>query len=98
MNKQALDQAAKDYWKLLYGEYGEALVRDIPRRIKAALLANKKVASIDEAADIRPVAKARFEDGMFIEGLYESGAQKLLFRATLDQGGNVSDIQSIELR
>lgn len=98
MEKQAIDSAAKSYWELLYGEYGTALCRDIPRRIKAALLANKKVASIDDAADVRPFAKASYGDGTLVEGIYEAAGTKLLFRATLDKLGNVSDIATLEIR
>lgn len=98
MQKEAIDQAAKDYWKKLYGEYGESLVRDIPRRIKAALVANKKVASVDESADIRPVASASVDGGVVLEGLYSDSGTKLLFRATLDTSGDVQEIQTIEIR
>lgn len=98
MEKVALDQAAKDYWKLLYGEYGEALTRDIPRRIKAALLANKKVASVDDGADIRPVASAKDGDKTLVEGLYSDASTKLLFKATLDSEGQVSEVEAIEVR
>ena len=96
--KTALDNAAKEYWKLLFGEYGEALVRDIPRRIKAALLENKKVASVDDSADVRPVAAARHNDGMLLEGVYNDGQKKLLFRASIDSTGNIEEINTIEIR
>lgn len=98
MDKIALDQAAKDYWKLLYGEYGEALVKDIPRRIKAALVSKSRVASNDGDADVRPVAHARDGENMLLEGLYNDQGAKLLFRASIDRQGNVQDIQAIEVR
>ena len=89
--------AAKEYWEKLYGEYGAALVRDIPRRIKAALADNKKVASFDETAVVRPFAHAKVDGGLFIEGFYSSNGDKLLFRASLDSNGSVVDVQTIEL-
>jgi hypothetical protein len=98
MNKVAVDQAAKDYWKLLYGEYGEALVRDIPRRIKAALLENKKVAMINEAALLLPVAHAKSGEDLLIEGIYKDASTKLMFHVSLDKEGNVKGIKSFELR
>lgn len=98
MNKVAVDNAAKDYWKTLYGEYGEALVRDIPRRIKAALHANKKVASVDESADLYPIGSARHGDGLLLEGLYKDASKKYLFRAQLDKVGNVTELHTIEVR
>ena len=96
--KKAVDQAAKDYWRLLWDAYGEQLVKDIPRRIKAALVANKKVASIDESADVRAIAAAKVDTGSVVEGVYHSDGAKLLFRANLDKEGNVSEIQTINLK
>lgn len=98
MNKVAVDQAAKDYWKLLWKEYGEALVRDIPRRLKAALVENKKVASVNESAVVMPVAHARSENGLLIEGIYKDATAKLMFHASLDKDGNVKELKSFELR
>lgn len=95
--KVALDNSAKDYWKFLYGEYGEDLVRDIPRRIKAALQTNRKIASVADA-NVTPVAHARSAEGMLVEGIYTDSNQRLLFRATIEQSGEVSDVQSIEVR
>lgn len=96
--KVALDEAAKAYWKLLWGEYGEALVRDVPRRIKAALVDNKKVAMSVEAATVLPVAHAITAEGLQVEGLYRDGKQKLMFHATLDKNLDVTEVKSFELR
>jgi hypothetical protein len=101
MKKIALDEAAKKYWKMLFKElgYGEALVRDIPRRIKAALVDNKKVAGVDASAVIIPVAHAVNGESRVIEGIYSDGSRsKLLFRAALDSRGDVTDIRTIAIR
>lgn len=98
MKKTALDEAAKAYWKLLYGEYGESLVRDIPRRIKAALFANSKVAGIKEDAIVLPTAHAATADGVIVEGTYEDNSTKLMFRAKLSDQGEVSDLRYFDLR
>jgi hypothetical protein len=98
MNKVAVDQAAKDYWKLLWKDYGEALVRDIPRRLKAALVDNKKVASVNETATLIPVAHARSGDEIHIEGIYKDKGAKLMFHASLDKDGNVKELKSFDLR
>lgn len=98
MKKTALDEAAKSYWKLLYGEYGEQLVRDIPRRIKAALFANSKIASIDDAAVVLPIAHQASESGFVVEGTYEDNSSKLMFRAMIGSNGEVSDIRYFDLR
>jgi hypothetical protein len=98
MKKTALDEAAKAYWKLLYGEYGEQLVRDVPRRIKAALFAKSKIASIVEDSIVLPVAHHASTDNMVVEGMYVDNSQKLMFRATLDTVGEVSDLRFFDLR
>ena len=33
--KLAVDESAKDYWESYYGEYGEQLVKDVKKRVKA---------------------------------------------------------------
>lgn len=97
MNKIAIDDAAKKYWKLLYGEYGEQLVRDIPRRIKAALVANKKLASVDEGI-VLPTAHVVSGDKLLVEGMYRDSTTKMLFLATLDKDCNVQELKSFNLR
>lgn len=97
MNKTAIDSAAKSYWRLLFGDYGEQLTRDIPRRIKASLVANKKVASTEEGMVI-PTAHVSVDGDLKIEGMYRDSSTKLMFMATLDKSGNVKDIKSFNLR
>lgn len=97
-NKVAVDEAAKKYWELLWAEYGRDLVRDIPRRIKAALQANKKVATMNEAATVLPVAHAASADGLQLEGIYKDGTTKLMFHVAFDKDLEVKEIQSFELR
>jgi hypothetical protein len=99
MNKVAVDSAAKDYWKLLWADYGEALCRDMPRRIKASLAEHKKVAAVDESATLKPLAHARVaNDKMVVEGLYKDASSKLMFRVTMDNDGNIVDLKTVELR
>jgi hypothetical protein len=97
MKKIALDEAAKAYWKLLFGEYGEQLVKNIPRRIKASLVANKKIASQDGGI-VLPIAHVKSGDGMVIEGMYRDSTCKLMFKASLDSDCNVTEISSFSLR
>lgn len=98
MKKIALDEAAKAYWKLLFGEYGEQLTRDVPRRIKAALFEKKKVASINESALIVPIGHAKVGTNTIVEGMYTDNATRLMFRADLDSEGEVVDIKYFDLR
>lgn len=96
--KKAVDEAAKKYFKLLWDDFGEALTRDIPRKIKAALLDNKKVASVDGQAMIIPVAHAKSGNEYMLEGMYNSGTEKLMFLASLDKDGNVVSIKSFDIK
>lgn len=98
MKKVALDEAAKSYWKLLYGEYGEQLTKDVPRRIKAALFAEKKIASVDEKALVVPVGHAKSADGVVVEGMYVDNTSKLMFRADLTASGDVVGIKYFDLK
>lgn len=98
MKKIAVDDAAKKYWKLLYGDFGEALTRDIPRRIKTALLDNKKVASVDDTASVLPVAHAMVGTELHLEGLYRDKGTKLMFHAELSKDGTIKDIKFFDLR
>ena len=98
MNKIAIDNAAKAYWRLLYGEYGEQLVRDIPRRVKAALLANKRLASTEGDGLIFPTAHVVSDGSLKVEGMYRDASVKLMFLATLDKDCNVTEIKSFDLR
>lgn len=100
MNKVAVDEMAKKYWKLLYADlgYGEALVRDIPRRIKAALVDMKRVASVTESAVVIPIAVAKQGSNVVMEGMLKDAKTRLLFKASLDSDGNVSSVSSIAIR
>ena len=99
MNKIAIDSAAKAYYKLLWADYGEDLVRDIPRRIKAALVANKKLASTGQEGIVLPAACVKSADGgLLIEGMYRDSDTKMMFLATLDKECNIKEIKSFELR
>ena len=54
MNKQALDQKAKDYWTDYFKTYGQMWIRDIPRRIKQGMRRDLKAETIE--GDIAPLA------------------------------------------
>lgn len=96
--KLSVDDAAKQYWELLFAEFGKDLCRDIPRRIKAALHTGKKVASLDESALILPVAHAKDGDSLLIEGIYKDAHVRLMFHADIDKSGSVKNLNSFEIR
>ena len=66
MRRYAVDKSAEDYWSEYFGEYGQAWVRNIPRRVSAALQAkDTRLAS----ADIQPLGVAlRADGGLTLEG------------------------------
>jgi hypothetical protein len=98
INKVSVDASAREYWKKLYGDFGEAMVRDIPRRIKAALADMKKVASVDESASVLPLAHAKDDDLVYIEGIYRDASTKMLFKASINSDGDVVEVKTVDLK
>jgi hypothetical protein len=101
MNKTALDDAAKAYWKDYFKDYGASWVRDIPRKIKASLMANKRIAAkTAEATDdqVRPLAKHVAEDGsVTLEGVYKASNGTLLFVADFTPDGEVKALDALNI-
>lgn len=64
LHKEAVDRATDSYWSDYFGEYGKALVRRIPRRIKQAFVAQV------EADQIKKVG-AKGEDAIVAIGSIE---------------------------
>jgi hypothetical protein len=100
--KTAVDQAAKDYWISFYKEYGETWVRDVPRKVKAALIADKRIAAKDtevQPGQLYPLAHARLSTGgIRVEGIYRAGGEKrLAFVVDFDKDGASKDIKTYEL-
>lgn len=95
--KTAVDEAAKRYWQDYFSSYGEMWVREIPRRIKAALV-TKKLAAVsgedDLDADIAPFGyTARSDGGVDLEGaLRVADSPPRLFKASFDADGTVLEL------
>ena len=100
MKKVALDEAAKKYWKQLFKElgYGEELVKEISRRIKASF--DKKTAAAASDNDVvSPIAHvAGANGGHVIEGVYANAKTRMLFVASIDKDGTVSGVKTVALR
>lgn len=92
MKRQALDNAAKDYWTAYFGEYGKAWVREIPRRIKAA--AHKKTAQLDEPSVVPAGYTITTDGGLDLEGAIRDASGTRLFSASFDADGNVKDFRT----
>lgn len=96
MKRQALDNAAKDYWTSYFGEYGKAWVREIPRRIKAA--AQKKTAQLETQTVEPTVVPAGYtvttDGGLDLEGAMRDAGGTRLFSASFDADGNIKDFRT----
>lgn len=109
--KSAADQKAQDYWKKYYGEYGEMLVREMPRVIKAALLPDLKRQATAEKRDLRvldsvvvPLGMGRSaSDGVVLDGIVrfayaQSGERReaaRLIRAEFSAEGDLLDFHHV---
>lgn len=96
--KTAVDTAAKDYWKLLFGDYGEQLVKDIPRRVKAALVTSNKVAAVSDDGVVLPIAHKASDSEVVVEGVYRDASNKMMFLATILVDGTVKDVKAFGLK
>lgn len=63
MDKTAADKAAKEYWSNYFKEYGQMWVRDIPRRIKTAMVRSKDLGVKTAEGNVAPIAHNVSEDG-----------------------------------
>lgn len=95
---EAVDEATKAYWRLLFREYGESLVKDIPRRIKAELAKTVKVASADDSFEVVPTGTAKIGSAMHLEGMYKDASTHLLFSAVVNEDGSITEIKTIDLK
>jgi hypothetical protein len=100
MKRTAVDEEAKKYWEKLYGEYGRAWVRDIPRRIKAALADNdmSRSAAGEETPVVRPFVSVKDGDKLVIEGTYHCDGENMLFCAKINvEDGTIRDLDAVPL-
>lgn len=97
--KTAADKAAKDYWTKYYKDtgYGALWVRDIPRKVKAALAPSlsRKVASAE--ITIEPFTTVILDDVVVLEGRATIGKTAHVFAADFDHDGNIRVFTSMQL-
>lgn len=93
-DKWAVDEAAKKYWENYYKEYGKSWVRDIPRRVKKAMVESK---TASDNGIVTPVGKAVSDNGVVLEGMYRTDAGNFLFRADFDHEGNITSFDASKL-
>lgn len=63
MNKTAVDQATKEYWDNYFMEYGQMWTREIPRRIKTAMVKTRELSVKTANGIVVPLAHNVAEDG-----------------------------------
>jgi hypothetical protein len=95
LNKNAIDNAAKDYWSKYYGEYGKSWVREIPRKIKTAMSQINKQASDDMV--IKPLVSIIEDTGLVLEGICKTSDSMFSFMAEFDNTGKVVDFDIANL-
>lgn len=103
--KVAVDQVAQSYWEEYFADsgYGSAWVRDIPKKVKAALAASSRVASLGRQAsastpDIRPVANVIDDSGVSLEAFAVYPDRKVVaFVAEFDHQGRLRDFDAVKV-
>jgi len=63
MEKIAADKAAQEYWGNYFREYGKMWVRDIPRRIKTAMVRTKDLSVKTAEGNVAPLAHSISDEG-----------------------------------
>jgi len=96
--KTAVDNAARDYWSKYFGAYGKMWVREIPRRIKAAMTQGKTASADTSAPDPHIVPSGHVltsNGGIDLEGaLREDSGTYRLFHASFDAEGTVTSFRT----
>lgn len=102
MNKVAVDKATQKYWSNYFKEYGKMWVRNIPRRVKTAML--RKVNATKIEGDITPIAANinRADNSLSIEAAFigeiDNKKATFLVTAEFDSRGNIKDnIEAVQV-
>lgn len=95
-DKIAIDSAAKSYWQKLFGEYGETMTREIPRKIKASIDSVSKTASA-EIGRVIPIGYSKNGNTTILEGHYRQADKNYLFVAKI-VGNNIDSVQATEVK
>ena len=97
MDKVAVDKATKDYWDNYFSEYGKMWTRDIPRRIKSAMVHSEKITASKVDGIVLPMAyKIGDEDSLSIEAAFrgeiDGNKADILITADFDAEGKMKDL------
>lgn len=102
MDKTAADKATKEYWGNYFKEYGKMWVRDIPRRIKTAMVRTKDLGVKTAEGQIAPLAHDISDDGvMSIEaaftGKLDDKYGKVLILAEFNDEGRMRKFEATRI-
>jgi hypothetical protein len=101
MNKIAVDKSTQDYWSDYFKEYGKMWVRDIPRRVKAAM--RLKVNATKVEGKLAPMAASINEgnDTLSVEAAFigevDDKEATILVTAEFDSHGEMLNIEAFQV-
>tara|TARA_R110002110_G_scaffold16569_11_gene71656 strand:- start:3512 stop:3817 length:306 start_codon:yes stop_codon:yes gene_type:complete len=93
ISKKAVDATARDYWITYFGDYGKIWVRDIDRKITAALSQKlPRTAAVEMKsgpAKIVPLGKVITRERVLLEGAIRTAKRDRLFSAEFNHQGKL---------
>jgi hypothetical protein len=102
MDKTAVDSAANKYWSTYFKEYGKMWVRNIPKRIKTAMLQTKELNVKTAEGSIAPVAHDISEDGILsleaaFSGKLDDQDARVLILAEFSEDGKMRKFEATRI-
>lgn len=102
MEKIATDNAAKEYWSNYFKEYGEMWVRDIPRRIKSAMVRSKDLGIKTAEGNMAPIAHNVSDDGSLsieaaFNGKLDNDESKVMITAEFNKEGRMKRFEATRI-
>lgn len=99
MDKVAVDKATKQYWDTYFKEYGKMWTREIPRRVKTAMIRTKDLGVKTAEGNVVPIAHNVSEDGnLFVEaafsGKLDDQDAKVLITASFSEEGKMLSFEA----
>ena len=102
MEKTAVDKVTQDYWAGYFKEYGKMWIRNIPRRIKTAMVRTKDLGIKTAEGNVVPIAHDLSEDGIFsieaaFEGKLDNKEAKVLIIAEFNDEGRMRKFEATQI-
>ena len=102
MDKTAVDNAANKYWSTYFKEYGKMWVRNIPKRIKTAMLQTKELGVKTAEGNIVPVAYDISDSGVLsleaaFSGKLDDQDAKVLVMAEFTEEGKLRKFEATRI-